>query len=87
MTMDASGRVCIPKEVREMLGLSPGNKVVIESNGGDEIRLRPTAMKTGLPEKNISLVVLTDVDGNEAEDEITRDREARIQDASKEFSS
>ena len=85
--MDASGRVCIPKSVRETLGLSPGNKVVIETDGSDEIRLRPTTTESSLPEKNLYLVVLTDADGNEAEDVITQEREARIREITEEFSS
>ncbi len=87
VTMDASGRVCIPKEIRETLGLSPGNKVVIESNGSDEIRLRPTTIETKLPEKSMSLVVLTDANGDESEDVIAQEREARIREIAEEFSS
>lgn len=85
VTMDASGRVCIPKEIREILGLSPGNKVVIEANGSNEIRLRPTTMAPSLPEKNMSLVVLADDNGSEAEDVITQEREARLRESSEEF--
>lgn len=87
VTMDASGRVCIPKEIRETLGLSPGNKVVIEANESDEIRLRPTTAKSSLCKKNLSLVVLTDADGNESEDVIAQEREARIRKIAEEFSS
>ena len=87
VTMDAYGRVCIPKEIRKTLGLSPGNKVMIETNASDEIRLRPTTTEPSLPEKNLSLVVITDADGNEAEDVITQEREARMREIAEEFSS
>ena len=87
VTMDAYGRVCIPKEIRKTLGLSPGKRVVIEANGSDEIRLRPTTTESSLPEKNLSLVVLKDADGNEAEDMITQEREDRMREIAEEFSS
>ena len=38
--MDASGRVCIPKEIRKQLGLKPGIKIAVEADvKGDAIIL------------------------------------------------
>lgn len=38
--MDASGRICIPKEIREQLGLKPGVKITVEADvKGDAIIL------------------------------------------------
>ena len=40
MTVTTKGQVTIPKNIREKLGLVPGNKVIFEDEG-KETRLRP----------------------------------------------
>ena len=55
--LDASGRICIPKEIREALGLSAGDKLTIEVDvDADTITLRPDCEQARLVNKRGVLI-------------------------------
>ncbi len=54
-TLDRFGRVVLPKEVRERLGLEPGAVLEIEETGA-EIRLKPQRGESGIAVKDGVLV-------------------------------
>ena len=55
--LDASGRVCIPKEIRKALGLSAGGKLAIEVDvDADTITLRPDCEHARLVNKRGVLI-------------------------------
>ena len=55
--LDASGRVCIPKEIRKALGLSEGGKLTIEVDvDADTITLRPDCEQVRLVNKRGVLI-------------------------------
>ena len=55
--MDASGRVCIPKEIRKALGLTAGGKLTIEADvDADAITLRPDCEQARLVNKRGVLI-------------------------------
>ena len=82
--MDASGRVCIPKEVRKQLGLKPGIKVSVEADvKGDTVILRPSREKPRLVNKDGVLIhrwdVFDDWLGEEFDDaELIRDEDGEV---------
>ena len=82
--MDASGRVCIPKEVRKQLGLKPGGKIAIEADvRGDTIVLHPSREKPRLVNKDGVLIhrwdVFDDWLGEEFDDaELIRDEDGEV---------
>jgi AbrB family looped-hinge helix DNA binding protein len=53
-TIDAAGRLVIPKQLRDRLGLTPG-EVEVEADGA-ELRVRPTA-RDDLEEQDGWLVI------------------------------
>ena len=60
--MDASGRICIPKDIRKQLGLTPGVKITIEADArGDTIVLRPSREMPRLVNKDGVLIHRWDV--------------------------
>lgn len=60
--MDASGRVCIPKEVRKQFGLKQGVKITVEADvKGDTIVLHPSREKPRLVNKDGVLIHRWDV--------------------------
>lgn len=60
--MDASGRVCIPKEARKQLGLMPGVKIAVEVDvEGDTVILHPSREKPRLVNKDGVLIQRWDV--------------------------
>ena len=55
--LDASGRICIPKEIRKALGLSAGGKLAIEVDvDADTITLRPDCEQVRLVNKRGVLI-------------------------------
>ncbi len=55
--LDASGRVCIPKEIRKALGLAAGGKLAIEVDvDADTITLRPDCEHVRLVNKRGVLI-------------------------------
>ena len=55
--LDASGRVCIPKEIRKALGLAAGGKLTIEADvDADTITLRPDCEQARLVNKRGVLI-------------------------------
>ena len=55
--LDASGRICIPKEIRKMLGLSAIDKLTIEVDvDADTITLRPDCEHVRLVNKRGVLI-------------------------------
>lgn len=55
--LDASGRVCIPKEIRKALGLTAGGKLTIEADiDADAITLRPDCEQARLVNKRGVLI-------------------------------
>ncbi|NMC05908.1 MAG: AbrB/MazE/SpoVT family DNA-binding domain-containing protein, partial [Candidatus Lokiarchaeota archaeon] len=36
------GQIVLPKDIREMLGVTPGNEIILEVTG-DEVKIRPSA--------------------------------------------
>ena len=60
--MDASGRICVPKEIRKQLGLKPGVKITVEADvKGDTVTLRPSREKPRLVNKDGVLIHRWDV--------------------------
>jgi AbrB family looped-hinge helix DNA binding protein len=41
MTVDAQGQITLTEHVRDVLGLVPGSRLVLDSNGEGELILRP----------------------------------------------
>ena len=82
--MDASGRVCIPKDVRKQLGLKPGVKIAIEADvKGDTVVLHPSREKPRLVNKDGVLIhrwdVFDDWLGEEFDDaELIRDEDGEV---------
>jgi AbrB family looped-hinge helix DNA binding protein len=75
-TLDQFGRIVLPKELREGLGLSPGSVLAIEEKG-DGILLKPVAGRSGLVRKEGVLVFAGEVEGDLSE-AVQRDREERL---------
>jgi AbrB family looped-hinge helix DNA binding protein len=82
-TIDAGGRIVVPKRMRDLLGLVAGSVVDIEFDGtGSALRIEPARSKTVLERVDGVLVVQardTDVPPPSAEEireilEATRDR-------------
>ena len=82
--MDASGRVCIPKEVRKKLGLKPGVKITVEAYvKGDTVTLHPSRERPRLVNKDGVLIhrwdVFDDWLGEEFDDaELIRDEDGEV---------
>jgi AbrB family looped-hinge helix DNA binding protein len=49
VTIDAAGRVVIPKQVRARLGLEPGSELELDEVG-DHVELRPAGRKAWIAE-------------------------------------
>ncbi len=84
VTMDASGRVRIPNEIRKQLGLKSGVKIEIEADvRGDTIVLHPSRERPRLVNKDGVLIhrwdVFDDWLGEEFDDaELIRDEDGEV---------
>lgn len=74
-TVDEFGRIMIPKQVRDDLGLSPGSVLRLEERA-EEIVLRPVAESSHLLLKDGVLVYSGEVEGD-LEGALRRDRDER----------
>lgn len=74
-TLDELGRVMIPQQVREDLGLAPGMAFRIEERG-DSILLTPVEQPIALAYEDGILVFTGELQGN-VDDALRRDREER----------
>jgi AbrB family looped-hinge helix DNA binding protein len=59
-TIDAGGRVVVPKPLRDALGLRPGSEVEVSLRDG-HVEIEPAGVPMRLVEKNGVTVVETDV--------------------------
>jgi AbrB family looped-hinge helix DNA binding protein len=79
-TVDDLGRVALPQEVRDDLGLVPGTALEVEESGGG-ILLRPVAevsdLVSGLRYKEGVLVFSGEIEGDVA-DAVQRARDERM---------
>ncbi len=83
VTVDKSGRVLIPKALRDALGLKAGSVLIVEE-GENELRLKPIENEEWLQEKEGVLVFCGRATG-EIVDAVHRHREERL-DSSAEMS-
>jgi AbrB family looped-hinge helix DNA binding protein len=59
VTIDSGGRVVIPKEIRDRLGLHPGEALELQERDG-RIELAPVGAKVWLEERAGQLVAVTE---------------------------
>lgn len=62
-TLDQLGRIVLPQELRDDLGLSPGTVLTIEERSGG-ILLKPLSGRSGLVRKEGVLVFAGEVEGD-----------------------
>jgi len=74
-TLDKFGRIVIPKQVRDDLGLSPGSIFRVEE-GENGILLKPVEHREALVVKDGVLIFTGEVEGD-IEQAVQRDRELR----------
>lgn len=79
-TLDKFGRVVIPKEIRDLLGLKPGEVLRVEKSG-DEVLLKPLREEPPIKMKNGVLVYAGAATGNMIE-AVRTHREERLRKAS-----
>jgi AbrB family looped-hinge helix DNA binding protein len=60
-TIDAGGRVVVPKDVRERLGLRPGSRIVLTEVEG-RLEISPATTAVRLEEHQGALVAVADTD-------------------------
>lgn len=71
-TIDAAGRLVVPKPLRDELGFDPGRELELRAvDGRLEVELEPTPMR--LEERDGDLVAVTDRDMPELTPEIVRE--------------
>jgi len=72
-TIDAAGRIVVPKSVREAMGLTAGRQVeVFYADGKIEIEIAPADVAVEMSESGIPRIVYQD-DVPELTDEMVRD--------------
>ena len=60
-TIDAGGRIVVPKEVRERLGLRPGSRIVLREVEG-RLEISPVTTPVRLVDREGALVAVADAD-------------------------
>ncbi|WSE56444.1 AbrB/MazE/SpoVT family DNA-binding domain-containing protein [Mycolicibacterium sp. ND9-15] len=60
-TIDAGGRIVVPKEVRERLGLRPGSRIVLREVEG-RLEISPATTPVRLVDREGALVAVADAD-------------------------
>ncbi|HXC26012.1 MAG TPA: AbrB/MazE/SpoVT family DNA-binding domain-containing protein [Gemmatimonadaceae bacterium] len=76
ITVDATGRLVLPKKVREHHGLGPGSEMELDDTE-TEIRLRPMTAHPPLQEVN-GFLVYTGRFTDDTADAVRKDREGRL---------
>jgi AbrB family looped-hinge helix DNA binding protein len=74
-TLDQLGRIALPQEIRDDLGLAPGTVLTIEERSGG-ILLKPVTRRSGLVRKEGILVFAGDIEGDVSE-AVRQDRDER----------
>lgn len=54
-TLTSKGRITVPKEVRDYLGIGPGSKVVFQITSMGDVVLRPSNARSALPRPSASV--------------------------------
>jgi AbrB family looped-hinge helix DNA binding protein len=75
-TLDRFGRVVIPKEIRDKLGLKPGAEIEIGDNG-NEVIVKPLEDETPLEIKD-GVLIYTGSAAGDLEDAVRKHREERL---------
>jgi AbrB family looped-hinge helix DNA binding protein len=76
-TLDAAGRIVVPKSLRQALGLKPGQPLEIRAGDGRlEIEIAPTPMQ--LKKRGKGVVAISDVDLPSLTAEQVRETLARV---------
>ena len=76
-TIDAAGRLVIPKELRSRLGLTAGQELAISERDG-RIEIEPPSAKISLVDRGNGLVAVPDRALPPLTDEIVRDTLERV---------
>ncbi len=76
-SIDAFGRIVIPKSARERFGFEPGTELEIDQSG-DAVVLRPVAAEPAVQRKGLVLVLTARPKGS-VEDRVALDRAARAE--------
>ena len=80
-TIDAGGRVVVPKPMRDLLGLVAGSEVEIELDGATgEVRISPVPAESWLEEEEGLWVIRTNAGPLEMSGEQVRDLTEAIRD-------
>jgi AbrB family looped-hinge helix DNA binding protein len=82
LVIDKAGRVVIPKQVRDNLGLRAGDALELESDG-ETLHLHPVRTQAVLRKKHGILVYCGDSSGIDIVEAIREDRERRMRDISR----
>lgn len=74
-TIDAAGRVVVPKELRERVGLGPGDEIEITAHGGG-LHLEPATYGGRIEEQDGHWVIVGSTDRPVSDADVRRIRDA-----------